>query len=268
MVDDETAQNMELNVTISVLVLLPVALALIAGGFVLYRSGTQAGRRTAGLGAVAFGVGVLVIFTLTLPVSRSGEGKTPEPVVVKSLVPNQPVEGATTAQEPNSPVSAGSMIPRPNTVEELVARSGVILLGTIEAVLDEKRIGPYGEDGVPVPADDDGMPVTDYEVQIDRVVKGDGTAAAGGTVVLRMFGHVSNPGAIITLNTFPLPSVGDYLLFALGKNPDGTYGSGPEGLLSVDGEKVAYADGVPFATEISPDRFVQQILDAAADPTD
>ena len=34
---------MDLNVTISVLVLLPVALALVAGGLILYRRSTQAG---------------------------------------------------------------------------------------------------------------------------------------------------------------------------------------------------------------------------------
>ncbi len=81
--------------------------------------------------------------------------------------------------------------------------------------------------------------------------------------MLRMFGHLSNKNAIITPNVLLLPNPGDYLLFALGENPDGTYGSGPEGLLNVDGEKVVHIDGVPFATETSPEQLIQDIRDAA-----
>lgn len=44
---------MELNVTISVVVLLPVVLALVAGGLILYRKSTQAGWRAAGMGSLA-----------------------------------------------------------------------------------------------------------------------------------------------------------------------------------------------------------------------
>jgi len=78
---------MELNVTISVLVLLPVALALVAGGLILYRRSTQAGWRAAGMGSLALGVGVLLVFTLTFPVST--EGEAPEPVIGEVLVPPQ-----------------------------------------------------------------------------------------------------------------------------------------------------------------------------------
>ena len=127
-------------------------------------------------------------------------------------------------------------------------------------------MGPYGEDGQPLPAgEDDGLPFTDYELQIESVLKGDGTVTDGGVLVLRMFGHLSNPNAIITPNVFTLPNPGDHLLFALGRNPDVTYGSGPEGLINVDGESVTYADGLPFATQVSPEQFVQNVRDAAAD---
>ena len=76
-----------------------------------------------------------------------------------------------------------------------------------------------------------------------------------------MFGHLSNSSAIITPNVFTLPNPGDYLLFALGRNPDGTYGSGPEGLLDVNGETVAFADGVPFEPSTSPNQLAQDIRD-------
>ena len=75
---------MELNVTVSVVVLLPVALALVAGGLILYRRSTQAGWRAAGMGSLALGVGTLLVFALTLPVST--EGEAPEPVIGAPIV--------------------------------------------------------------------------------------------------------------------------------------------------------------------------------------
>ena len=248
---------MELDVTISVLVLLPVALALVAGGLVLYRRSAQAGWRAAGMGSLALGVGTLVVFTLTLPVFYDSEGEAPEPEIVGGLVPTQSTDAPATQQEPSGPVSTGMMVSRPTT-EELVAGARVIVLAEISSVLEEKWIGQYGEDGQLLPADDkDGLPFTDYLLQIESVLKGDGTVTGGGSLVLRMFGHLSNQNAIITPDLFTLPNPGDHLLFALGRNPDGTYGSGPEGLLNVDGEKVVYADGVPFAVAISPEEFMQ-----------
>ena len=160
-----------------------------------------------------------------------------------------------------APVSSGMMVPRSTTAEELVARADIIAVGTIMSVLGERLMGPYGEDGQPFPEGEDGLPYTDYDVRVEGVLKGDQRVEA---LVLRMFGHLNNPNAIITPNVFTLPNPGDHLLFALGRNPDGTYGSGPEGLLNIDGEKVSYADGVPFAAEISPDQLTREIKDAAA----
>ena len=148
-----------------------------------------------------------------------------------------------------APVSSGMMVPCPTSAEELVARSDIIAVGTIMSVLEERLMGPYGEDGQPLPAEEDGLPYTDYKVRVEGVLKGDEQVQA---LVLRMFGHLSNPSAIITPNVFTLPNPGDHLLFALGRNPDGTYGSGPDGLLNIDGEKVSYADGVPFGPRYRP----------------
>ncbi len=105
---------MELNVTISVLVLLPVALALVGGGLVLYRKSTRAGWRAAGMGSLALGVGTLVVFTLTLPVFYSSEGEAPGPVIVGQLVPTQSTDTPATQQGPSGPVSTGVMIPPPD----------------------------------------------------------------------------------------------------------------------------------------------------------
>ena len=76
---------MELNLTISELVLLPVALALIAGGLVLYRRSTRVGWQATGMGSVALGAGVLLVFIVTLPVFLSSEGGAPEPVIQDSV---------------------------------------------------------------------------------------------------------------------------------------------------------------------------------------
>jgi hypothetical protein len=161
------------------------------------------------------------------------------------------------------------MIPRPRSAEEITSAGyvSVIVLGTIDSVLEEREMGAYGEDGQPLPADEGGLPFTDYQVRVESVLKGDGTVTDGGTLVLRMFGHLSKDNAVITSNVFTLPSPGDHLLFALGMNPDGTYGSGPEGLFSVDGEKVTYADGVPFAADVSPEQLMQDIKDLTSRAT-
>ena len=93
---------MELNVTISALALLIVALASIAGGLVLYRQSRRVGWRAVGMSAVALGVGVLLVVALTLPVST--EGEAPEPVIeLGKVVSTQPTDAPTTSQEPSSP---------------------------------------------------------------------------------------------------------------------------------------------------------------------
>ena len=257
---------MEIAVQVGVVAALVLAVASIAGGVVLFRGSRRVGLRAAGISAVAGGVGVWVVFLALLAVSS--EGQAPEPVIAGAVVSTQPVDAPTTSQEPGSPASSGMMIPRPRTAEELVsaAHVNVIVLGTIDSVLEEKFIGPYGEDGRPLPVDDGALPFTDYQVRIDSVLRGDGTVTDGGTLVLRMFGHLSDKNAVIAPNVFTLPNPGDHLLFALGRNPDGTYGSGPEGLLNVDGEEVAYADGVSFDDNVSSEQFIYSVTEWESSP--
>ena len=257
---------MDITVQFGVIASLVLALAAIAGGAVLFLGSRKVGLRALGISGVAGGVGVLAVFALLLIVSS--EGQAPEPTVAGQVASTQRTDVGTTSQQPGSPTSSGMMVPRPRSAEELVssAHVGVILLGTIDAVLGERMMGAYGEDGQPLPATDGAMPFTDYEVRIESVMKGDGTVADGGTLVLRMFGHRSNTNRAITSAVFTLPGPGDHLLFALGRNPDGTYGAGPEGLLNVDGEKVAYADGVPFAADVSPEQFIYDLTAGAPQP--
>ena len=170
--------------------------------------------------------------------------------------PGEPAPGA----QPVPPVSSSMMVPRPDSIEVLARMSHIIVLGTISEVLDEIRFGAYGEDGNPyIPVEESGTPYTDYEVRVESVLKNDGDVEDGRTLVLRMFGHLSGQSDVITLAAVQLPQPGGHYLLALGRNPDGTYGSGNEGLIYVDGETVAYADGVAFSTKLAGEEFVEAV---------
>ena len=90
------------------------------------------------------------------------------------------------------------------------------------------------------------------------MLKADHSHNGTDTLVLRIFGHRSGQGGV-TLTLFEHPGHGGRLLFALGRNPDGTYGSGPEGLVNVDGDVMVYTDGQPFVDNVAPDQFVREI---------
>ena len=191
----------------------------------------------------------------------------------------------TASGAPLAVASVGSMMPFPGSAEELVKyrQLHIVLLGTIESVLEERVAGGYGvgggygDDGQLVPVDDGQLVVpvdevrlhfTDYQLRIERVLIDDGTVAEGDTIVLRMFGHRSSQqGTLSSVSSvssvsFDLPKQGDRLLFALHPNPDGTYGSVPQGLLNIDGAQVEFAaNGRLFGTGISPEQLIQDILD-------
>ena len=211
--------------------------------------------RMSRVGPVAIALAVAALTLVAVACAKGGTAR-PEAAPSSSL---PPVEAPSS---PAAPVISGSMLPRPGSVDELVAHADVIVLGTIGSVIAEKHIGPYGPDGSVLPAGEGGIPVTDYEVQIESVLKSDEAVAVAKTLVLRMFGHLSGQGAPITSSAFPLPRPGDHLLFALGRNPDGTYGSGPEGLLSVDGSVAAFADGTIFAGNLSGEQLLEKIQEA------
>ena len=201
-----------------------------------------------------------------------GSGDADEPAAADTAgLPLAPSTGVVSSEGPvEEPVdggavsSSGFMLPRAGSADDLVDRSDIVVIGTITAVMAQKEIGGYGEDGQTEAAEDGGMPVTDYNVNIERLMKGDGTLVEGGSLVLRMYGRLDGQSEAITLNVFALPEPGAHLVFALGRNPDGTYGSGPEGLINVDGDVAAFSDGVQFGEGIEPDAFVEQVALAAS----
>ena len=148
-------------------------------------------------------------------------------------------------------------------IEQLVDKADLIVVGTVGASTVEHTIGPYsgGYDGAPT------FPVTDYQVTVTSVLKGDGTVSAGGTLTLREFGHLSNANTEPQLYIkFPMSNAGDSRLFVLGKNPDNsTYGLyfGPYSRFSIDGDAVKYSglddESVKFEKNVSPGDFIVSI---------
>ena len=221
---------------------------------------------------------IAVAMLVTLGVSCGGD-PTPEPDVPTSPPPASVPGVITSPPVSSAPVSAGSMTPRPTSVKEFAVgwptRADVIVVATISSVLAEKLLGPYGEDGTALPADEEsGMPFTDYLVQIESVLKADVVVARADTLVLRMFEYMSRRGRLLEGHdpaggpifsvSFQLPSPGDHLLLVLRRNPDGTYGSGPGGLLNIDDTTVAFADGFLFPFEMAPAQFMDEIRDAVS----
>jgi hypothetical protein len=216
-----------------------------------------------------FGIAAL----LAIVVACGGE-KADEPAAADTAgLPLAPSTGVVSSGEAiEEPVDDGSvavvsgsmMIPRARTADELVDRSQIIVIGTITSVLAQTEFGGYGAADEDEPVEEGSDPITDYDVGIEMLIKGDGTIVEGGNFVLRMYGHLDGQSDAITLNVFTLPEPGAHLMFALGRNPDGTYGSGPDGLINVDGDVVAFSDGMQFGEGVAPDAFVEQVMAAAS----
>jgi hypothetical protein len=146
-------------------------------------------------------------------------------------------------------MSSGWISPYPSNVEDLIDRGQIIVIGTLDEKYEEIMMRGYGSDGQP---SEGTMAFTDYQLNIEEVIKGDDTVSAGTeSVVLRMFGHLNVQNASLDPHISKLPEPGDHLLFALGRNLDGTYGSGGVGgLIDIDSETASgnavFADGMPF----------------------
>jgi hypothetical protein len=133
---------------------------------------------------IVFGIAAL----LAIIVACGGE-KTDEPAAADTAgLPLAPSSGVVSSgeaiEEPVDDevvaVASGSMlIPRARNATELVDRSQIIVIGTITSVLAQTEFGGYGEDG-DGEAVDGGAPITDYDVSIEMLMKGDGTIVEGG----------------------------------------------------------------------------------------
>lgn len=166
-----------------------------------------------------------------------------------------------------------SLVPPPATMDELVRTSDVIVLGRIIEVIDERDEGPYADNSMypgdsGEEADVDATPTprpplftfTYYSVAIQHIVADRaGRLEHAGMLTLRISGSAEEDIAFSDM--MPMPQPGDVFLFALMLNPDGeTFGSGPWGLIHVDGEVPRYNDWertpITFAEGMSPEEFV------------
>jgi hypothetical protein len=173
--------------------------------------------------------------------------------------------GETLEIETDSPASSGMMIPRATNAEQLIFFSQIVLVGTIASIEQEILFGGYDENGQPESyEDEEGTPYTDYMVEVERLLKSDGNVVEGGTFTMRLFGHANPTGTQILSIQPVLPNVGDSLLLALGKNPDHTYGSGPDGLIGLDSGKPVFIDG-QVLTEMASSDFLEAIVVAVAE---
>ena len=180
--------------------------------------------------------------------------------------------------------SAAMWRPPPETMNDLLDKSGVIVVGTVDSVVrsgalksyneaDNARVDKYLDElkdaGEPLP--NIYPPYTDYLITVDTVFLDDGTIDSEKPLILRMLGrHGMSSSANETPSILSLPNIGDKRLFTLSANPDGmTYGlHGWWSHFVTDGDKVTYSDDlrtpIGFTDKVKPDDFFKE-LQAAID---
>ncbi len=171
----------------------------------------------------------------------------------------------------SSDESTADFVPPPKSMAELVSKADVILIGTVGSVVNEGAFQGYDQTGIAIPSratSGPDLPITDFQIIIERVLKDDGTIRAGTTPILRILGHPTNRAARDgdRSSYFPMSYTGDRHLFFLSKNPDDTYGFyyGPWSRLVIDGQVVTISDGprtpVQFAgRQFAPGEFIASL---------
>ena len=185
-------------------------------------------------------------------------------VVYDNASVGEPSGGESTAQV-HPPISVP--LP-PRDIAALVASGDLVVVGTLAADVQEKLVQPYSvRNRENLPREIPPFPATDYEIDVESVLKGDANVGAS-SLTLRMHGHLSKQTE--TSARF-MPRPGYHGLFVLGRHADGTYGPyfGPWSLFLIDGDTVRYADGnstrqVEFTESLVPEAFMQAIRDEAS----
>ncbi len=160
-------------------------------------------------------------------------------------------------------------VPPPANMDDFVSKMDAIVVARVTSVIGSGELNSYNEQdnvrnikkGDPVSS---ALPVTDYNLTIERVILGQDIEASG-SITLRVLGeadHVSPYPSLI-----PMPQVNDRRLYGLSRNPDGTYGTyGWWSVFLIDGDRVTHADDlrqkVMFANSTEPDDFVRELESA------
>lgn len=157
--------------------------------------------------------------------------------------------------------------PAPPTLDDLVADSDLIVVGTVGALMREAAFAGYDEQGRLIQAHDQELPpgaeipFFDYVLHVDQILKEHGTLRPGQDMTLRMFTK-THPRIAGSSRAIP----GARHLFLLKHNPDReTYGLhyGTAAQLTIDGPVVTQTDGqgspLPYPVSRDPATFLQII---------
>lgn len=177
----------------------------------------------------------------------------------------------------------------PPSLDALIAKATLIFFGEVGPVEQTWEMVTYRE--VPQPPTPikgptiepllglvEEYPATDFRLEVEEVLRDDGSIAAGDPIILRVLGHVTaDLKESSQAGFYPVTYTGDRYLFLLTPYPDGeTYGFyyGPWSRLLLDGDLLFASTGPPeplrFAEVgglLTLDEFVQAVTDADRDAT-
>lgn len=158
--------------------------------------------------------------------------------------------------------SAALGLPRPTTIDDLVANYNIIVIGVIEGIQRTDTFRPSGlqnPNGPPLPT----APLTFFDLYVERVVSAPPEIQEGTIIALRMWGPPDSP----TSGNMLMPKAGQRRLFVLRLQPDGiSYGT-TDGIFDLSGKAVTYADEnrTPvrsFTDKTAPEAFIQALKEA------
>lgn len=182
------------------------------------------------------------------------------------------------ANGPLSPLPEASDYLPPRTLGDLARNSPLIFIGTVGPVDQYTTFCGYGEDGkTSLPCSEGaGVPATDYTLQVEEVVRDDGTIAGGKPIILRMPGHITEDMKEATAGIdFPFSYPGERRLFLLSPSPDGenySFRDGPWSRLIIDGDILrisnATEDPLQFQGDVEPitlEAFIAFVKDSQSE---
>ncbi len=138
----------------------------------------------------------------------------------------------------------------PHSVQEIVDRASLIVIGEVGEVVEQYNLAGVGQDGKPMGADYGLYPAqfiaADALINVDQVIRDDGAVADQAPIVLRVLGVIDEFSRAISQDSYyPFTYTGDRFLFLLTRNPDGSYGlyHSPWSRLIVDGDLLRVSNG-------------------------
>lgn len=154
-----------------------------------------------------------------------------------------------------SPAAHASLVAPPQSLGEFLDNATLIFVGEIGPVERCLSLGGYDWDGSLIAATIDcldfqavqGVPVTDFQLLVEDVLRDDGRVAAGEPIILRILQLPIPEFVELSRDSeFPWSATGDRHLFVLSPNPDGeSYGLyyGPWNRLNIDGDILRVSNG-------------------------